>query len=110
MYYAKNASSRAATRRIQEKAARAKFAVGSPELTVSGADLLITPTSPVLANGAQYAVLIDADAIKDLRGNFFAGFSSEALGGHEFLKGEMAKFKPVFRISHKKRICAQGVV
>ncbi len=50
--------------------------VGSGELVVSGADLVITPTTPALSNGTHYAVLIDTNAIKNLAGNFFAGFTN----------------------------------
>jgi methionine-rich copper-binding protein CopC len=50
--------------------------VGSGELVLSGADLIITPSTPALAHGSQYAVLIDTNAIQDLAGNFFAGFTN----------------------------------
>ena len=50
--------------------------VGSAELVVSGADLVITPTSPALSNHTDYAVLIETNAIKDLDGTFFAGITN----------------------------------
>ena len=48
--------------------------VGSAQLVTSGAQLTITP-SAALANGTDYAVLIDTNAITDLAGNFFAGIT-----------------------------------
>jgi hypothetical protein len=49
---------------------------GSGELVVSGADLVITPTS-ALSNHSDYAVLISTNAIKDLSGNPFAGIIND---------------------------------
>jgi Bacterial Ig-like domain len=57
--------------------------VGSGQLAVSGRDLVITPTTP-LSDNTHYAVLIDTDAIKDLDGTFFAGFTNTVVWDWEF--------------------------
>ncbi|MEI6646173.1 MAG: Ig-like domain-containing protein [bacterium] len=49
---------------------------GSPQVTVSGSQLTINPTTDLVA-GRDYAILIAATAVKDIAGNLFAGISDE---------------------------------
>ena len=53
------------------------IAIGSNEISISGATLTINPTA-ALAADKQYAVQVDAGAITDIAGNPFAGVADNA--------------------------------
>jgi hypothetical protein len=65
---------------------------GSPQVSVAGSVLTINPTADLLA-GKSYAIQIDASAIKDVNGNFFAGIADDTTWN--FTTGNFVAFTTV---------------
>jgi hypothetical protein len=65
---------------------------GSPQVSVAGSVLTINPTADLLP-GKSYAIQIDATAIKDLYGNYFAGIADDTTWN--FTAGNLLAFTTV---------------